>query len=241
MNSDSDIHALSGAYAVDALDDIERARFERHLATCEACRSEVDSLRETAVLLAETTTAQPPAALRDRVLAEAATVRPLPPAVAATAGRPARRRRLPALVAAAAAVAALGAGGIAYTVVNDDSSSQNLSAVDRVLQAEDAERFSNTFPGGVEATLVRSRSQDGAVLIAEDLPAPPAGRAYALWLQHDSVMVPAGMMTGDRATTVLLRGDAATADGAGVTLEQAGTEPRSPSDDVVALFEFGQA
>ena len=30
----SEIHALSGAYAVDALDDIERAQFERHLATC---------------------------------------------------------------------------------------------------------------------------------------------------------------------------------------------------------------
>ena len=41
----SDIHALSGAYAVDALDDIERAQFERHLAECPACRSEVDSLR----------------------------------------------------------------------------------------------------------------------------------------------------------------------------------------------------
>ena len=27
----ADIHALSGAYAVDAVDDLERARFERHL------------------------------------------------------------------------------------------------------------------------------------------------------------------------------------------------------------------
>ncbi len=38
----SDIHALSGAYAVDALDDIERAQFERHLAECAECRAEVD-------------------------------------------------------------------------------------------------------------------------------------------------------------------------------------------------------
>jgi hypothetical protein len=27
----NDVHALSGAYAVDALDDIERAQFQRHL------------------------------------------------------------------------------------------------------------------------------------------------------------------------------------------------------------------
>ena len=34
----SDIHALVGAYAVDALDDVERAAFERHLAECAACQ-----------------------------------------------------------------------------------------------------------------------------------------------------------------------------------------------------------
>ncbi|MDN4160941.1 anti-sigma factor [Nocardioides abyssi] len=76
-----DIHALSGAYAVDALDDIERAQFERHLAGCEICREEVDGLRETSALLAELTEVTPSAALRDRVLAEIATVRPLPPVV----------------------------------------------------------------------------------------------------------------------------------------------------------------
>ena len=46
-----DVHALSGAYAVDALDDLERAAFERHLAECPECRAEVDSLREAASLL----------------------------------------------------------------------------------------------------------------------------------------------------------------------------------------------
>ena len=47
----ADIHALSGAYAVDAVDDIERAEFERHLATCADCREEVASFRATAVQL----------------------------------------------------------------------------------------------------------------------------------------------------------------------------------------------
>ena len=55
----SDIHALSGAYAVDALDDIERAQFERHLAECAECRAEVDSLREAGGLLAEAVAADP--------------------------------------------------------------------------------------------------------------------------------------------------------------------------------------
>jgi hypothetical protein len=41
MNND-DIHGLSGAYAVD---DVERVRFEAHLAGCDTCRDEVSSLR----------------------------------------------------------------------------------------------------------------------------------------------------------------------------------------------------
>ena len=75
----NEIHALSGAYAIDALDDLERAQFERHLAECRECRAEVDSLREASGLLAETSPATPPAALRDRVLADITKVRPLPP------------------------------------------------------------------------------------------------------------------------------------------------------------------
>ena len=35
----NDLHLLSGAYAVDALDDLERARFEAHLRTCADCRT----------------------------------------------------------------------------------------------------------------------------------------------------------------------------------------------------------
>ncbi|WP_435746138.1 anti-sigma factor [Nocardioides sp. SYSU DS0663] len=74
-----DIHALSGAYAVDALDDAERAQFERHLAGCDICQEEVDSLREASALLAETTMVTPRPELRNRVLTEIRTVRPLPP------------------------------------------------------------------------------------------------------------------------------------------------------------------
>ena len=77
-----DIHALSGAYAVDALDDVERARFERHLAGCTACQAEVESLVAAASELSVLTEAAPPASLRAKVLAEIATVRPLPPLTA---------------------------------------------------------------------------------------------------------------------------------------------------------------
>ena len=79
--SEMDVHKLTGAYAMDALDELERARFEQHLAQCEDCRAEVAELRETAALLAETTAVTPPASLRDSVLAGISQVRPLAPEV----------------------------------------------------------------------------------------------------------------------------------------------------------------
>jgi anti-sigma factor RsiW len=36
-----DIHQLAAAYALDALDDRERAEFEAHYPTCPVCRPEV--------------------------------------------------------------------------------------------------------------------------------------------------------------------------------------------------------
>ena len=229
----SDIHALSGAYAVDALDDIERAHFERHLAECDTCRNEVDSLREASALIAETSISAPSADLRTRVLAEIATVRPLPPVATATRVVE-RRRRFPALVAAAAAVIALLAGGAVWQVLDDEPQSQT----DLILQADDAEAFTQTFPGGATATITVSKKRNGAVIQTEDMPAAPNGHSYALWLQHENDMVPAGIMPSGADNTVLLSGDAATADGAGITVETTGEVHDEPEGEVVALFEF---
>jgi hypothetical protein len=52
MNHD-EITDLLGAYALDAVDDDERAVVEEHLATCSRCRAEVQEHREVAGLLAQ--------------------------------------------------------------------------------------------------------------------------------------------------------------------------------------------
>lgn len=67
-----DVHDLAGAYAVDALPDEERRFFERHLDDCVDCRGEVDDLQVTAALLGTAVWEEPPAGMRDRVLATAA-------------------------------------------------------------------------------------------------------------------------------------------------------------------------
>ena len=61
-------HTLAAAYALDALDDDERATFEQHLLTCDACADDVREMRATGARFALAETAAPPANLRSRVL-----------------------------------------------------------------------------------------------------------------------------------------------------------------------------
>ena len=83
-----DIHALGGAYALDAVDDLERVAFERHLAECGTCVLEVAEYRETASRLAEGACSVPPPRMREQVLARAAATRQLPRSVADAVRRP---------------------------------------------------------------------------------------------------------------------------------------------------------
>ncbi|MGZ4448499.1 MAG: anti-sigma factor [Nocardioides sp.] len=248
-----DIHALSGAYAVDALDDVEREQFEAHLAECCECQAEVDSLREAAGLLPETTYAEPTASLREGVLAGITGIRPLPPlippatpvedsasAAEATGAvvvpfRRRARRQVAGLVAAAAAVAAVGVGATVWHPWESTSQSPATSVADQVLHARDAETYVQKLPGGGEARLVRSPGLGKAVITATNMPPLPSDRVYELWYQDpDAGMVPAGLMTGD---TLVLTGDATRAIGAGITVEPS-TGSHVPTTAPVTLFTF---
>lgn len=240
-----DIHALSGAYAVDALDDVERAEFERHLAECEACRAEVMSLQEAASLLAETTTVQPSAELRERVLTGISTVRPLPPVVEQPADEkpdaevialaPRRRRRVVPFLAAAAAAVAIGSGGIAWQQMNDEPPRDDYS---RLVAADDAQTFRVPVGDGGSVTVVRSKQLNDAYIVTKGMPAAPTGKQYVLWLKHGGTMTQAGVMPAGADNKVRFSGDAATADGAAVSIEDAGTAPTSPSGEIAAAFSF---
>jgi len=239
----SDVHALVGAYAVDAVDDVERAAFERHLAECQDCRRELASLQEAAAMLAAVEPVEPPERLRGQVLAGIGAVRPLPPAAAEPRHDPLPRRRFrPAtLVAAAAAVLALGAGAVVWQQVTDDTSQAppTVTEADRILDARDAEEYTQSHDG-VEVTVVRSRSLGKAVLVTEDLPAPPDGKVYELWLSHeDEGMVPAGLIEGG-AQRVVLDGDAGAAIGAGITVEPEGGSDE-PTSAPMMSFTFEKA
>lgn len=250
-------HALSGAYAVDALDDTERARFEAHLRHCAECRDEVDSLREAAALL-ETETAEPPAALRAAVLAGIQEIRPLPPVVHQDddregregrdelAARRSRRTgtslatRLPLLVAAAAVLIA-GVAGVVLKPWADDEQppvAQPPTLAEQVLADPEATWVEKDFPDGAHATIVRSLEVGRAVIRTDDMRGAPDGKDYQLWLQTPAgEMEPAGVMPDLRDATVLLEGDATRATAVGITVEPDGGSER-PTSEPIAVFSL---
>lgn len=253
-----EIHSLSGAYAVDALDDLERARFEQHLSVCADCQVEVASLRESAAHLGELDQTPPPSALRDRVLSEIKSVRPLPPQVptdeellqddlgarrSASAPRHPRQLVVRRLGVAAAVLAMVGVGSVVTVeqLRDDQSHTQVLSASDRVLRAADARSVHVDLPGDASARVVVSDSVRKALLITHGMQDAPAGKVYELWLQNRAgTMVPAGLMERGGDQEFLLTGDASAAQAAGITVEPAGGSAQ-PTSAPLALFDFAKA
>jgi anti-sigma-K factor RskA len=76
------------------------------------------------------------------------------------------------------------------------------------------------------------------VILTRDLAPAPGGKVYELWLQVPSGrMHPAGLIDAGGRHTVVLRGDAAGAKAAGITVEPAGGSAR-PTSRPIALFPF---
>ena len=249
-----DIHALSGAYAVDALDEQERAGFEKHLTECEPCRLDVAELTEAAAHLGALSETEPPPGLRADVLAGISAIRPLPPATGdpsapgtGRAGGTAAARRWRSLargrlvLAAAVAVLAAATGITVWQPWADDSSrppAQGVSLANRVIADPDARKVTVGFPSGAKATAFLSAREGRAALVTSDMPPAPDGKAYQLWLRDSAGDVrPAGLMPDEPTQTVLLEGDASDANWAGITVEPARGSV-TPTGQLVAEFDF---
>lgn len=243
MNT-ADPHLLTGAYALHALPDDERADFERHLSGCESCAVEVAEFTATAARLASAASEPVRAALRGQVLRRVAGVRQVPPGKAAQARRPVPRGRGPARWALAACVAAAAVfGGTAvWQYERAQDARQQAALAERhadevagVLGAPDAATRSARMAGGT-GTLVVSAGRDRAVFVASGMAAPPEGRVYQLWFADGGRMRPAGLLgTGRAGQTVLMRGRVDGAFGVGVTVEPAGGS-RQPTTKPLGLL-----
>ena len=221
-----DAHGLLAPYALDALADVERRRFEHHLTRCETCAGELRGLHETAAMLGVAAARRPPDALRARVMDEIDRTRQLPP----RAGHHRRWRwnlfGTPLLLAAAMIAAVLFAG---FTVLSDpERPGRTDPQISAVLSAPDARSVEVRPATGGSGTLVVARSLNRAVITMKGLPAIPVGHAYELWLLSPDAPRPAGLMHDTHGSQVISAIDDATH--IGVTLERAEgvSAPTSP-------------
>ncbi|WP_410620003.1 anti-sigma factor domain-containing protein [Amycolatopsis sp. cmx-8-4] len=246
------MHTLAGAFALDAVSDIERAEFSRHLEQCESCAQEVAELRATAARLGAAMAEEPPPEFKDRVMVAMHATRQLPPRT--RPGSPERHRRSgraprwAVLTAAAAAVVGLAAGGvfggIALTQQQELQSAQTqldqakaqYAPVAALLSAPDAKTGHGTSPLGGGATVIASRSLNRVMVMDAGLPAPTEGHVYQAWLIAGTTPPrPAGLITGADDGSLVVADGIGGAEQVGLSVEQTGGSTTGAPSSTIAL------
>jgi anti-sigma-K factor RskA len=244
----TDIHALVGAYVLDAVDDLERVAFDRHLAGCESCRAEVIELRETASRLADGAWSVPSPRLRTDVMAAIGRTRQLPPDGSRRSDRHAGTSRWVRYTAAAAAAVVLagGAGAAAWTVQDQRVQHQRALAAAAeqreertraILAAPDLVVRTAPMIGGGKVTVASSALQDAAVVsLGADAP-PAGGRVFQLWTIRGTTPASAGVLAAGQKSAVRIVDGLPGSDAFGVTVEPAGGSA-APTLPLVATVQL---
>ncbi len=183
-----ELHLLTGAYALDALEDVERAGFERHLRSCGNCAAEVIEFQEVAARLSGRMQLAPPERLRFQVLSAANRTRQVCPPGWTPLRRPSLRRVLATACAAALIAGSAGLAGVAWrghqaardAVFAADRAGHRATQVADVMTDPQRSEVVQLIPSGGTATLVAARGT--AVLVTRDLPALPSTKTYQVWL-----------------------------------------------------------
>jgi len=158
----------TAAYALHALEEHEVRAFEEHLAGCKRCQEELASFSDAIAALPDAVPVLTPAPdLKQRVMASVAAETAAP-----ARARPSRARRVswarPQLAVAVAAVAAVLV--VVGLTLGGGSSTRTYTGVVHA-------------PGATAAVL---RSGNSGRLRFTDMPAPPPGRIYQVWLERGS-------------------------------------------------------
>jgi anti-sigma-K factor RskA len=243
-SADNDLHSLAAPYALDALSAEEAAEFERHMNGCQSCIVEVQEMRETTAFLATSTAADPPAAMRDRVLAGIGT---LPQALGSTSdsavielshrrgGGSALNRWLAGVAAAGVLVA--GALGVSTYQANQRADEAQVAAdqMSAVLSDPNAVIKRAEIEGGGAGTLVMSPADGRAVFMTADLPDAAPDETYQLWAIDGGGATSVGLMEPDAGEASELVDMPLGSTAFGVTVEPSGGSDKPTTDPVLVL------
>jgi anti-sigma-K factor RskA len=197
----AEIHELSAAYALDALEGSDLEEFEEHLARCAECRENVATFQRVAADLAyDVESPKPPAGLRRRILDQAAAERPNVVAL------PRRRWALPiaATVAVAAGIAAVALGLWAADLSRqlDDVQAQQREANEALNALVDPDASRIALDGADGVLVVDNESGEGTLVIS-GLESAPDEKTYEAWVITGDQPVPAGTFSGGGHQTVV--------------------------------------
>ena len=215
-----DVAELISAHALGVLDPLDAERAERHIARSESCRHAYEEALETAAALALIADdAEPPAALRERILVAARAELP-PPRQAPAVAR--RRWRLSVLSPARGlALAGCGAALVATVIaVEQNRAAGRNDKLVSVFTSADA----RSVALGSAGRLVVARA--GVVLVSR-LDRASAGRTYQAWaVSASGDAVSLGTFAGGSGTTVVLPAMARSAATIAITNEPSGGSPQ---------------
>jgi hypothetical protein len=231
------VRQLLAAWALDAVDDDDRARVEGAVRADPHLAVEARVLVETAARLAETVATPPPPELRERVLtaAEGLAQREEPAAEDDPAGR--RRRSRAALWIAAGAVATMGVVAPSVLAVQQAGRAEraegHVSLFAEALSRPGAQVLTAEVSGGGQAVAVIT--EEGAVFSARGLPALSRDRGYQLWIVGAEAPVSAGVLDVSGGTTTVEVVGAAPGESLALTVESGEGSVNPTSEPIVVL------
>jgi anti-sigma-K factor RskA len=231
-----DVHALTGAYVLDAVSDDERLDFEQHMRECPSCAQEVGELLETATRLGRAAAVVPPPRLKSAVMSQIRQVRQDPPQAAVI---PLRRRRswTNRLSATAAVVLLVVAGGLGVLLYQSQQRAEDAearaAAISTILEEGDAQVVNENSRDGGTMTMLASRSADRALLLTEDMPRLDSDQDYQAWTIGEEIRS-AGLIP-EEGTTFSVN-DIAAAGSIGITIEPEGGSPEPTTTDMIVAF-----
>ena len=138
--------------------------------------------------------------------------------------------------AAAAAVIVVGGVTLPPLLSPDQGQTQQLTALEEIRSAPDAQETTGAVATGETATLVWSSSLGRSALVIDDLAPLPEDKTYELWYIGSSGPVPAGVFEGGEGRTVApLEGTLAEGAVVAVTVEDAGGSDAPTTDPILAI------
>lgn len=162
--------------------------------------------------------------------------------------RAGRRARVLSVLVAAVTVVALALGLSVWSLARREppvagpaptvTATATVAQVDPSLLAAPDVRIYRTSVNGASASFVVSKSQDRAVFVSADLPAPPAGSVYHLWTLAGRTVRPDVTFPDGGSATQELSGPVDASTNLAINVEPAGTDPQAPTTPVLGIVDL---